>query len=154
MHVLLRSSHLLWRGFGPWGTILLETVNLLAASTSFEGDTAGGNSCSSWRLINSLLPSSPLDVLKPRTIELGKRDSSRSRRKQESKCRRKNMLTAYVRERERQGLGGKGMTNSEGINGFSRGSLFPWWANTGNTRNRAQKSPSILWYGVVPLYSA
>jgi hypothetical protein len=77
-------------------------VNLLAASTSFEGDTAGGNSCSSWRLINSLLPSSPLDVLKPRTIELGKRDSSRSRRKQESKCRRKNMLTAYVRERERE----------------------------------------------------
>jgi hypothetical protein len=67
-------------------------------STSFEGDTAGGSSCS-WRL-KSLFASSPLNVLKPR-IGLGKCDISKSRRMQDSKCR-KNILMAYVRERERE----------------------------------------------------
>jgi hypothetical protein len=91
-------------------------VNLLAAaasslSTSFEGDTAGGSSCS-WRL-KSLFASSPLNVLKPR-IGLGKCDISKSRRMQDSKCR-KNILMAYVRERERERerarcLGGQGLT--------------------------------------------
>ena len=94
------SSHLLWRGFGPWGTILLETAYLLAAAAAptSRGGMAGAILCS-WRL-KSLLTSSSLHVLKPR-MEFGKCDISKSRRMQGSRCR-KNILTAYERERERE----------------------------------------------------